>query len=646
MAKRVSLFDPLLVAAESGDVDKVRELLQQGKYHVDCTDDWWTRRTPMHYACEKGHLTVVRVLLSEFKADVNCNDYSRRTPLHYACEKGHLAVVRVLLSEFKADVNCTDYSGETPLHYACEKGHLAVVRVLLSEFKDDVNCTDNRGVTPLHYACGRGHLDVVRVLLSEFKADVNCNDNRGVTPLHYACEKEHLAVVRVLLSEFKADLTIQDEDGLTALMLTARGGHDDLALALLRDYHCPVTGRDRGGWGVLHHACAGGGVRLVRILICEHNSDANVHNKDGNTPLHVAAGAGKFKVALLLINEFGCDPNELGFLNRTLLHMASKSGCNSLVQTLLKSMSPMLTDDHGDTPLHFAASYRDSLDCVKSLVHANAPLFARNSSGERPIDVAYAYGKSKTFLIEYVKENRTKIQYSYDIVFKHAKNRYSGSHSISRVFVLGNPGAGKSSFVASLKREGFFESFSKVSESSVPPHTAGIIPSVHTSKEYGRVLFYDFAGDAEYYSSHAAIFEGLAASRKGDNMFIVVVDLMKDDITIETTLHYWFSFLQYQKFSKPWLIVVGSHFDLTTKESDKGKLLDQFCVAVDSCVRNVKHFCWTVVTHAPTRLLSLRSRFQHGSVSLTSMRFQVRPACYWGCWRRISVQSQPVLSRH
>ena len=134
------------------------------------------------------------------------------------------------------------------------------------------------------------------------------------------------------------------------------------------------------------------------------------------------------------------------------------------------------------------------------------------------------------------------------------------------------------------------QSFRKVSESSVPPHTAGIIPSVHTSKEYGRVLFYDFAGDAEYYSSHAAIFESLAASRKGDNIFIVVVDLREDDVTIETTLHYWFSFLQYQKFSKPWLIVVGSHFDLASKESEKGKLLDQFCTAVHSCVHNVKHF--------------------------------------------------------
>ena len=80
-------------------------------------------------------------------------------------------------------------------------------------------------------------------------------------------------------------------------------------------------------------------------------------------------------------------------------------------------------------------------------------------------------------------------------------------------------------------------------------------------------MFYDFAGDPEYYSSHAAILENLASSRKGDNIFIVVADVRMDVMTIEKLLHYWFSFIQHQKFSeKPFLIVVGSHSDSVTKE--------------------------------------------------------------------------------
>lgn len=151
------------------------------------------------------------------------------------------------------------------------------------------------------------------------------------------------------------------------------------------------------------------------------------------------------------------------------------------------------------------------------------------------------------------------------------------------MFVLGYPGAGKSSFIEALKREGFIESLTKVSESSVPPHTAGIIPSVHMSKQIGRVLFYDFAGDAGYYSSHAAIFESLASLRKGENLFVVVVDLREDRVTIETTLHYWFSFVQFHNIS---LIVIGSHLDVTFKDvtgiKGKSQVLGKFCESVRS----------------------------------------------------------------
>ena len=57
----------------------------------------------------EGHLDVVRVLISEFKADVNVQDISGVTPLHKAASRGNLGVVRVLISEFKADVNVHQY---------------------------------------------------------------------------------------------------------------------------------------------------------------------------------------------------------------------------------------------------------------------------------------------------------------------------------------------------------------------------------------------------------------------------------------------------------------------------------------------------------------------------------------------------------
>ena len=59
---------PFHQAARDGDVDQIRELLQQGKYQVNCTDNnGWT---PLHWACDNGCLGVVRVLVLEFKADL------------------------------------------------------------------------------------------------------------------------------------------------------------------------------------------------------------------------------------------------------------------------------------------------------------------------------------------------------------------------------------------------------------------------------------------------------------------------------------------------------------------------------------------------------------------------------------------------
>ena len=178
---------------------------------------------PLHYAAEKGHLDVVRMLIFQYRAKENCEhtpcedyngqidqagvdciDIHGKTLLHYASENGHDDVVRILLSEFQANVNCEDNHGQTPLHYVCKTGHNDLVRMLISEFQASAKHTDNYGLTPLHYT--KRHRDVIRMLMSEFdvlyyachidtvrmlisgcKSFVDYKDNCGQTPLHYAC---------------------------------------------------------------------------------------------------------------------------------------------------------------------------------------------------------------------------------------------------------------------------------------------------------------------------------------------------------------------------------------------------------------------------------------------------------------------------
>ena len=58
-----------------------------------------------------------------------------KTALHYAAEKGHVAVVKILLRD-GADKNGKDEKGRTPLSHAAENGHALVTEILLDAGAD------------------------------------------------------------------------------------------------------------------------------------------------------------------------------------------------------------------------------------------------------------------------------------------------------------------------------------------------------------------------------------------------------------------------------------------------------------------------------------------------------------------------------
>ena len=605
-------WTPLHEAAQSGDVYKIRRF----KVYLNAITE--SGETPLHLAASEGHLGAVRVLVLELKADVNAYTDNGSTPLHRAAYWGHLDVARVLIAEFKANVNACTYQGSTPFEMAVSNKSEEVALALVNEF----HC-DTKGGTPyLLTACWTGCVNVVQALLKKhgtsilystvsiqgkdgrvvpttpcqeltrlyYKHDMalmlvkefgsSVKDHKGRSLLHIACNENDVRLVRILLEDGKADAIARDDEGNTPLHVAALSGRECMVNVLINEYKCDITIKDYKGRSLLHSACAGGNVRLVRTLVLDHKADIIARDEEGNTPLHLAAMSGSEDVVLALMNEFGCDINDTGHLGRSLLHSACTSNNGSLVTLLSQHITTLVVDDNGDTPLHTCAGL-GNMESVKALLHLNPPVMIRNNLGQIPKDLEGKGGD----IDAYMNNNKCKFYSQYDAVQTHAKKKYSLPEPITRAFVIGNPGAGKSSLVEALKREGFFDWFWKVSESSVPPHTAGIVPSIHTSKHYGRILFYDFAGDAEYYSSHSAILENLASSRKGDNLIILVVDT-REMAEIQKIFRYWLSFVQHQQFhgQKPHLIVVGSHLDLLTEDVAKvrGKKLKLLCDSINT----------------------------------------------------------------
>ena len=279
----------------------------------------------------------------------------------------------------------------------------------------------------------------------------------------------------------------------TPLHDVAISGDLDKARKLLRSgkYDVNIKADDyRYTRTALHCACIHGLIDMVRMLISEFKADVNIRDSIGDTPLHDAAINGNEDIVLALIHELSCDVNIRGYKGGTFLHKACFNGHANIVKSAGMHISPLVVDKDGNTPLHIA-SYKGHRECVEAMLQFNAPKMLRNANGETSMDIATWY--IEPLLDTYIRENRnTKLYVPYDALQVHAKKKYSTAEHITRLFVVGNPGAGKSSFIETMKKEGFFESFGKV---SVPLHTTGIVPSIYISKRYGRVMFYDFAGD-------------------------------------------------------------------------------------------------------------------------------------------------------
>uniref|UniRef100_A0A3Q1BF58 BRCT domain-containing protein n=1 Tax=Amphiprion ocellaris TaxID=80972 RepID=A0A3Q1BF58_AMPOC len=113
--------------------------------------------TPLHLAAIKGDVEAVKELLDQ-GADPNLKDNAGWTPLHEACNLGHLAVVEVLISR-GALLNTPGYENDSPLHDAVRNGHPAIVKLLV-QFGASQNVLNLYGKRPADYAVSLEMLEI------------------------------------------------------------------------------------------------------------------------------------------------------------------------------------------------------------------------------------------------------------------------------------------------------------------------------------------------------------------------------------------------------------------------------------------------------------------------------------------------------
>ena len=426
------------------------------------------------------------------------------TLLHLAAHHGWMDIIIDLITKYKCDTNCKDDYGRTPLHYAVCNNHLEVVRYFINEQHCDPMNKGRFNDTLLHFACLYDHLHIVQYLLSTGNVNPFARNNKGRIPL-YAVE---------------INWTIYQ---LPMLHLAAHHGWMDIIIDLITKYKCDTNYKDNYGRTPLHYAVCNNHLEVVRYFINEQHCDPMNKDQFNDTPLHIACDNGYLNITQYLISEAHCNPSCENNNGNTPLHLACVSGHIQIVQYLLSTgkVDPLAKNKFDTTPVDYASRHYNSYDLLK--------LFRSFPQCKRDFPV----------------------------------------HTYTKLILTGYSGAGKTTIsqlirLLANKASGFFSVLSSGRVTNVECLTAGIIPLHVESKvnNLGNMVIYDFAGQQEYYSSHAAVLERIMKNSAA--IFLCIVDLSQHMDKISESIHYWISFIENACSSaqgSSHVIIVGSHAD-------------------------------------------------------------------------------------
>ena len=147
------------------------------------------------------------------------------------------------------------------------------------------------------------------------------------------------------------------------------------------------------------------------------------------------------------------------------------------------------------------------------------------------------------------------------------------TESYAKLFLCGKTKAGKSSLAAVISYRSNKGSLDVIDPEEcvegVVLQTTGIEYHSVRSWEIGNVVIFDFAGHAEYYSSHAAVLETLLL--RSPAVFAILSNLTDDEKTIRKDLLFWFNFVEnvsIKLISSSQVLVLGSHIDELSSEKE------------------------------------------------------------------------------
>lgn len=158
----------LITSVKAGDVDMVRDLLQQGSSANQVAGEFLA--CPLMAACyvknAKSRMAIFKLLL-EHNADAEYADISGKDCLMYACSQGLHSELELILETRAYNFNAADKQGNNLLHCCAKAGKLPVLNKVLDvmlRHRMNINIRNKSGQTSLDVATVEKHSECAKRL--------------------------------------------------------------------------------------------------------------------------------------------------------------------------------------------------------------------------------------------------------------------------------------------------------------------------------------------------------------------------------------------------------------------------------------------------------------------------------------------------
>ena len=331
------------------------------------------------------HHRVVELLLKNKKADadeqieiMDENEKGWTFPLFNACEKGQLSMFKLLIKYSKQSIDRQNHKGTTMLWIACCNRHTDIVGELLN-MKANPNIGNLKGDSPLIPSCQKGNDTIVDMLL-EAGARLDVYNKNRDGPILICCRTGQAKILEKLFKTLspealKETLKVYAEiDGFAPLLAATELDKVECIKVCLK-YGAPIEQR------------------------CEDNNKMI----PGGTSLHLACYYGRQAATRCLVEEGADITSQTTVYRHTPIHLAIKNKHINAVRYLLTLPNIRdcmeLTDSDGRIPSYYAKaegneSMLDEFFTNKLSMYMGKLLHAEPEMEKRCCDVMLKYGQS------------------------------------------------------------------------------------------------------------------------------------------------------------------------------------------------------------------------------------------------------------